>query len=146
MGRYLFAMFLALVAVACIYIGTQHDTTMPMSIGLQIDNQESAESRRLKTINNLLISEANKKDIRQGRLYWGAPAHIIELAFNASADSVTIRQVDDRQAVFQHFSASPMGAVTVELHDNSLACVHDLNQKKSQCSQGESSIYPRYPF
>lgn len=107
-----------------------------------------AERERLDTIDDLLIPEKNKDDLRQGRPYWGAPQAMTALAMGRPPDNGFVKMHNEVLHEFQnYFFSGPRGLLTFEFQNNALACVHYLRERRSVCNRNTASLYAdRFPY
>jgi hypothetical protein len=107
----------------------------------------SAESIRLAKIESLIISNRNKIDLREGRPFWGAAAHMVELSFQGSADDVILKREGARAYEFHRYGfGGNREPVVMEFANNVLSCVHYPQRKQTNCSPGARSYYDGQPF
>lgn len=109
--------------------------------------REAQELKRLEKIKALLISYENKLSLRDGKPFWGAATHMVELAFRGPADEVTLQR--DGKDIFEFHRFSFGGSrepVVMEYLQNELICIHYLQREKSICNHGQSSYYPQGSF
>ena len=106
-----------------------------------------ADTSRQQKIDALLISTRNKIDLREGRPFWGAATHMVELAFKGPADDVTIHSKGARIYEFHRFGfGGNREPVIMEFANNILTCVHYPQRKQTSCSPGARSYYDGQPF
>jgi len=107
-----------------------------------------AERERREKIDDLLIPEDNKQDLREGRPYWGAPQAITTLAMGRAPDNGFVKMHNDVLHEFQnYFFTDQRGLLTLEFQNNALACVHYLRQESSVCNRNTNSLYAnRFPY
>ena len=98
------------------------------------------ERRRLARIDSLLISEKNKRDLRDGRPFWGAAQHMLELAFGIPADHSIVRVKDSMAYEFHTFTV-PTDTIVFEFQNNKLACAHYAQTKRTICDTERDSFY-----
>ena len=107
----------------------------------------SEESVRLAKLEALIISNRNKTDLREGRPFWGAAAHMVELAFNGEADDVILKREGARTYEFHRYGfGGNREPVVMEFANNILSCVHYPQRKQTNCSPGARSYYDSRPF
>ena len=115
-------------------------------------NSKQQERDRINKINALLISDVNKRDLREGRPFWGAAPHMIELAMATAADSAVIRTEGDTLYEFHIFSfegnALENNTVVFEFQNNKLGCAHYARDNQSTCMTNKRSYYSAtgFPF
>ena len=95
---------------------------------------------RLRTINNLLISEKNKRDLREGRLFWGAAPAMIDLAYARPPVSIRVDASRQPLATLYRYEFDGKQVIHIELHDDGLACIHFPDQAAS-CASGVTSRF-----
>lgn len=146
----------SLVFAALLYINAQYPE-LAWKLGIMQGSGnataaiESNTSRqnfdRVRRINALVIAESNKIDLRQGRPFWGAATHMVELAFAGAADEVSIQRQGQRMFEFHSYGfGGNREPVVMEFHDNSLSCVHYPQRENTRCSAGVKSFYDGRPF
>ncbi|MCI5049591.1 MAG: hypothetical protein MRY32_04590 [Rickettsiales bacterium] len=99
-----------------------------------------SEKRRIERIRSMLISDRNKKDLIEGRPFWGAAQHMLELAFGAPADNSMVRVRNGMVYEFHTFDVEPE-PVVFEFQDNKLACAHYASNQRSICDDERASFY-----
>lgn len=118
--------------------------------GETVSPEEMRRNRsRVQMIDALLISDINKRDLREGRPFWGAAQHMIALAMSTDADNSIVRAEGDVFYEFQYFSfGGKRDPITFEFHNNQLFCVHFWKERKTQCGPGKTSFYATegFPF
>jgi hypothetical protein len=109
---------------------------------------QQEEKSRTVMINALLIPNGNKRDLQQGRPFWGAAQHMIALAMKRQPDGSLIKMHNNTLYEFQnYFFSDQRGLLTFEFQDNSLACVHYLREQRSACNNGRASLYAnQFPY
>jgi hypothetical protein len=108
--------------------------------------RDSAETIRLRTISALLISDANKQDLREGRIFWGAAPGMIDLAYGRAPESLSVRSHNGHTATFLRYRLDDERLWIAELQDEALACLHQSESQVTVCAPDGHSIYPAYPF
>lgn len=143
----------SMVFVAILYVNAQYPNLLSqLGVGTStttapINSAEAREATRLTQINALLISARNKQDLRDGRPFWGAATHMVELAFRGPADDVILRSRGERLFEFHRYGFGGLREpVVMEFQDNSLNCVHYPQRTRTACAAGLSSFYAGQPF
>ena len=145
----------SMVFVAVLYTNAQYPELMAqfrMSVGgaesaPAINAAETMEAQRLRQIDALLISPRNKQDLREGRPFWGAAVHMVELAFQGPSDDAIIRSRGSRMFEFHRYGfAGNREPVVMEFQNNVLTCVHYPQRTNTACSAGVESFYAGQPF
>lgn len=107
----------------------------------------SADLQRMHKIDALIISPRNKTDLREGRPFWGAATHMVELAFGGVADDVTIHSNGARIYEFHRYGfGGNREPVVMEFANNILTCVHYPQRQQTSCSPGARSYYDGQSF
>ena len=148
----------SLVFVAILYVGTHYPDMLgefKSAIG-QPDamadagsiTQQQQERARLKKIDALLISDINKRDLREGRPFWGAAPTFIELAFGTTADHSGLSVQNGISYEFHQFGfGGAREAVVAEFQNGKLTCMHYATDKNTICNTGQQSYHKSaYPF
>ena len=104
------------------------------------NDPETSESRRRSRIRGLLISDRNKRDLLEGRPFWGAAQHMLELAFGAPADHSVVRVRKNTVFEFHTFNTEPE-PIVFEFQDNKLSCAHYATNNRSICDDERNSFY-----
>lgn len=147
-------LFGSLVFVAILYIGT-HNPEMFSNIGspnAMADGGEytdqQAERDRIRRIDALLISDLNKRDLKEGRPFWNAPQALVDLAFGAGASSTSLSVNNGISFEFHTYEISGGNNVVAEFQDNKLSCMHYAKDRNAICNTGKTSYYQgaSYPF
>lgn len=150
-----FLLFGSLIAAAVLYFNAQNPAFFNelkyKALGaspIATKNDANAnELARLQKIDALIISTRNKTDLREGRPFWGAASHMVDLAFKAPADEVGIQTSGARVYEFHRFGfGGNREPVVMEYANNVLACAHYPQRKKTLCSPGSRSIYDGQTF
>lgn len=145
----------SMLAAAVLYVNAQYPTLISDlqyklfgTSSITPQNTASIQaSLRLKKIDALIISPRNKADLREGRPFWGAASHMVDLAFKGAADDVTIHSNGARIYEFHRYGFSGnREPVVMEFANNVLSCVHYPQRKKTLCSPGARSYYDGQPF
>lgn len=147
----------SLLFIAALYVNATNPYFF-QDLGINIGDQSAtasnqdygavqAERERISKINSLIISSQNKRDLREGRPFWGAAQHMIALAMSAPADSTIVRTKDN---IFYEFHSYRFDGrrepVTFEFKANRLQCLHYLNEKRSICGESTQSYYNQNDF
>ncbi len=154
-------LFGSLTFMAIIWINANHpemiDGVMSSLRNEAISSQlpsNKEERARMDRINGLLISERNKEDLRNGRPFWDAAPHMVELAFGVYADDSVVRVKNNTSYEFQTYSfGAGADPIVAEFQNSKLACMHYPNQQQSLCNDSRVSYYKSirdlrkgYPF
>lgn len=116
---------------------------------IQSPTQRDAERARASRINALLISDQNKRDLIEGRPFWGAATHMIEMAMSQPAESASARNENSVLYEFHTFTfANGRDSVIFEFHNNHLICAHYPTTKQSLCESNDAGFYrgKAFPF
>ncbi len=121
----------------------------PAQASTQNPTERDAQRVRASRINALLISDQNKRDLREGRPFWGAATHMIELAMAQPAESSMARNNEKILYEFHVFTfANGRDPVIFEFHNNRLTCAHYPKTKQSLCEATIGGFYKdkTFPF
>lgn len=119
----------------------------PAQASTQDPSERDAERIRISRINALLISDQNKRDLREGRPFWGAATHMIEMAMTQPADSSIARNENGTLFEFHVFTfANGRDPVIFEFHNNHLTCAHYPSSHQSLCETNGAGYYQSKPF
>jgi len=140
----------SLVFVMILYLNASHSELlqdMKFAImgnkamaSFEADSPDYKERTRTQRINSLLISVKNKRDLSDGRPFWGAAQHMLELALGVPADNAVIRSKDGVVYEFHTFDVEPE-PIVFEFQNNKLACAHYSVNRKSVCDSQSDSYY-----
>lgn len=143
----------SMIFIAVLYVNAQYPMLIPsITSGGQAtvspgNANHTHEYERLRRIDSLLIAARNKTDLREGRPFWGAAVHMVELAFRGQSDDAVIRRKGSRMYEFHTFGFNgTREPVVMEFEDNKLTCVHYPQRSKSSCNAGAQSFYAGQPF
>jgi hypothetical protein len=150
-----FLMFGSLLIGAALYANAQYPAFF-LNIKYQLMGSsptnglvagQNKEQLRIQQIDALLISQRNKIDLQQGRPFWGAASHMVELAFAREADEVTINRQGARIYEFHRYGfAGNREPIVMEFANNALTCAHYPQRRQTLCSPGARSLYDGQPF
>lgn len=148
----------SLVFCAVVYVGS-HDPELFADISDSMSgttamadsgdiNTQAAERDRLKRIDALLISDQNKRDLKEGRPFWGATPALVDLAFATVADNTTLSTRDGTSYEFHDYQVGGSQRVVAEFQNSHLSCMHYATDGNSICNTSITSYYGKshYPF
>jgi len=144
-----FLVVVTLLVVGFLYVQAEHpELLVPLEQAKSVltPAPETSDSKRRRNIDKLLISDANKQDLRDGRVFWGAPPPMADLAYGQAPLSLSVRKVSDRAATFLRYNRQDGTPVILEMQDESLTCLHQPKSRESLCAPNKSSIYASYPY
>lgn len=140
----------SLVFVMILYLNASHSDLLDQvkyavlgnkaMASMSTNDISDADRKRITRINSLLISEKNKRDLRDGRPFWGAAQHMLELAFNVPADHTVVRVKDSVVYEFHTFDVAPE-PIVFEFQNNKLTCAHYAANHRTICDSGRDSFY-----
>lgn len=147
----------SLVFCAVIYLGS-HDpelfaditdsmsgTTAMADAGTLTDQQ--SERDRIARINALLVSDQNKRDLKEGRPFWSATPALVDLAFAATAEHTSLSTREGVTYEFHEYLVGGVQRVVAEFHNAHLSCMHYAADGNSICNSDTQSYYSSgYPF
>lgn len=148
-------LFGSLVFVAILYLGS-HNPELFSNIKDSVGgsnaiadggdyNAQQLERDRYRRIEALLISDVNKRDLKEGRPFWNATPALVDLAFGASADHTSLSISNSISFEFHDYELSN-GRIVAEFQDGKLSCMHYAADGKAICNQGRVSYYQGAPY